>query len=193
MFITIREILDIILMTAVIGYVFMDVFKPHRKVQDVLDRYMKKSRMLDWHTFWFAAMVTAPAIILHELGHKITALSFGLNAEFHAAYMWLGIAIILKIINFPLIFFVPAFVEISGNATQAQQAITAFAGPAVNLVIFLIALVILKTSKHLSMKNMQFWQLTKSISLFLFIFNMIPIPGFDGYTVFRNLWILAGF
>jgi Zn-dependent protease len=193
MFISPMEIFDIILMTLVVGFVFMNTFKPVKKTEDILERYMRKRSGFDWHSFWFAAMVTAPAIILHELGHKIVALSFGLSAEFNAAYIWLGVAVFLKLIGSSFIFFVPAYVSISGNATHAQQAIIAFAGPCVNLIIFLLALIILKTSKNLDMKTIQFWQLTKSISLFLFIFNMIPIPGFDGFTVFKNLWVLAGF
>jgi len=194
MFITPIEIFDIILMTFVVGFVFMGIFKPQKKVvHDALEKYLKKGKGFDWHSFWFAAMVTAPAIILHELGHKITALSFGLSAEFNAAYIWLGIAIILRLIGSSFIFFVPAYVSISGNATQSQLAITAFAGPAVNLIIFLIAFIVIKNSQKMSMKSVQFWQLTKSISLFLFIFNMIPIPGFDGFTVFKSLWVLTGF
>jgi Zn-dependent protease len=192
MFITLIEILDIIIMTLVVGFVFMDMFKPTKNTKDILDKYMRKTKSFDWHAFWFAAMVTAPAIILHELGHKVAALSFGLSAVFNAAYFWLAIAILLKLAGSSFIFFVPAYVSISGNATPAQQAITAFAGPAVNLIIFIIALIILKTSKNLKMMSIQFWQLTKSISLFLFIFNMIPVPGFDGFTVFKNLWILVG-
>jgi Zn-dependent protease len=193
MFITPLEIFDIILMTFVVGFVFMDIFKPTKNVKDVLDKYLKKGMGFNWHAFWFAAMVTAPAIILHELGHKITALSFGLSAVFNAAYFWLAIAIVLKVAGSSFIFFVPAYVSISGNATHAQQAITAFAGPGVNLIIFILALIVLKTTKNLSVKAIHFWKLTKSINLFLFIFNMIPIPGFDGFTVFKNLWALAGF
>jgi Zn-dependent protease len=34
--------------------------------------------------------------------------------------------------------------------------------------------------------------LTRNINLFLFIFNMIPIPGFDGFTVFTGLWKIIG-
>jgi Zn-dependent protease len=187
------EIFDIILMTLVVGFVFKDLFKPIKKTKDVLDKYLKKHSGFDWQSFWFAAMVTAPAIILHELGHKITALSFGLSAVFNAAYIWLGIAILLKLAGSSFIFFVPAYVSISGNATHIQQALTAFAGPGVNLILFIIALIVLKTGKKLDVKTLHFWQLTKSINLFLFIFNMIPIPGFDGFTVFKNLWIIAGF
>jgi Zn-dependent protease len=194
MFITPIEIFDIILMTLVVGYVFMTAFKPVKKIEhiDILDKYMKKTKTFDWQAFWFAAMVTAPAIILHELGHKVTALSFGLSAVFNAAYIWLGVAIILRLVGSSFIFFVPAYVSISGSATVLQQTITAFAGPCVNLIIFLIALIILKTNKNLSARGIHLWSLTKNINLFLFVFNMIPIPGFDGFQVFSGIWKMIG-
>jgi len=193
MFITPREIFDIILMTLVVGFVFMTAFKPIKKAsEDVLEKYMKKTIGFDWQAFWFAAMVTAPAIILHELGHKIMALSFGLSAVFNAAYIWLAIAVVLRLVNSPFIFFVPAYTNISGNPTIIQTILIAFAGPGVNLLLFLIALIVLKTKKDLGSKAVQFWSLTKSINLFLFVFNMIPIPGFDGFQVFSGLWKLLG-
>jgi Zn-dependent protease len=192
MFITLMEIFDVILMTFVIGFVFMKTFRPVKKTEDILDKYLKKAMRFDWHALWFAAMVTAPAIILHELGHKLTALSFGLSAEFHAAYFWLALAIVLRLVNFPFIFFVPAYTSISGNATIAQQVWTAFAGPGVNLVLFLTAYIVLKSHKNISITAAHFWTLTRDINLFLFIFNMIPIPGFDGFTVFSGLWKILG-
>jgi Zn-dependent protease len=161
-------------------------------VDDILEKYMKKSSRFDWQAFWFATIVTAPALLLHELGHKIVALSFGLTATFHAAYTWLGIAIVLRLVNFPFIFFVPALVSISGNATPMQHVLIAFAGPGVNLLLFLIALIVLKTKDNLSNNAIHFWSLTKNINIFLFIFNMIPIPMFDGNTVFVGLWHILG-
>ena len=35
-----------------------------------------------------------------------------------------------------------------------------------------------------------FWGLTKQINIFLFIFNMLPIPPLDGFSVFRNLIVM---
>jgi Zn-dependent protease len=195
MFITIPEILDMILMIAVIGFVFMNLFKHPVKTKygDELNKYLSSSRFgFSWHDFLFAALVTAPAILLHELGHKITALSFGLTATFHAAYIWLLIAVVLRLINFPFIFFVPAYVSIFGPATTSQSTIVAFAGPGVNLILFLAGLIVLKSYKNLRANSFQFWTLTRNINLFLFIFNMIPIPGFDGFTVFTGLWKIIG-
>jgi len=187
------EIFDVILMTFVVGFVFMKAFKPTKNItEDILEKYLTKSSGFDWSAFWFATMITAPAIILHELGHKITALSFGLSAVFNAAYIWLGVAVLLRLIGSPFIFFVPAYVRISGTPTVLQQTLIAFAGPGVNLILFLIALLILKTKKDMSTRTMHLWTLTKEINLFLFIFNMIPIPGFDGFQIFSGLWKLIG-
>lgn len=194
MFITPLELFDMILMVLVVGFIFMSTYKPKKDV-DIIDKYLTKAKGFDWSAFFFAAMVTAPAIILHELGHKITALSFGHEATFHAAYLWLLIALVLKLINFPIIFFVPAYVSISAGASVEQSSLIAFMGPGINLTLFLIALIILKlnSSKKMSTKSFQFWTLTKNINLFLLIFNLLPIPGFDGYTVFSGIWQLAGF
>jgi Zn-dependent protease len=188
MFISLIEIMDIILMIAVVGFIFMTAFKSPkiRKAEDELEKYLKH-KGFNWNDFWFAAMVTAPAILLHELGHKITALSLGMSATFHAAYTWLLIAIILRLINFPFIFFVPAYVTISGANIASNTMWVAFAGPAVNLTLFIIAWLVLRKNK-MGYKSVHFWSLTKNINLFLFIFNMIPIPGFDGFTVFSSLW-----
>ncbi len=187
MLFTFLEIFDILLMTAVIAFIFKDTFKVQKKYVDVLDKYMQKASKIDWQDYWFAASVTAPAIIIHEFGHKFVALSFGLTAEFNASYFWLAIAIILKLISFPVLFFVPAYVSISGDATLLQQLLIAFAGPAINLILFLLGFVISK-KKKIKHRTLQFWMLTRNINGFLFIFNILPIPGFDGFTVFSSLW-----
>jgi Zn-dependent protease len=98
----------------------------------------------------------------------------------------------MKILNFGFIFFIPAFVETIGNVTVLQHTLIAVAGPLVNLTLFLTAIIILKTHKKLSLKMVNFLTLTKNINIFLFVFNMIPIPGFDGFSVFRGLWLMIG-
>lgn len=184
---TIWEFIDMLIMIGAIGYIFHDVFR--LQPRNLLEKYLKKLPNFAWGDFWFACSVVAPAILLHELGHKTSAVLFGLDATFHAAYFWLVIGIVLKLLNFGFIFFVPAFVSISGNATPLQDALVAFAGPAVNMILWLIAWVVLKNyrSFKLSPKMMYYFQLSKRINLFLFIFNLIPIPGFDGFSFFTNM------
>ena len=187
--ITFGEIIDLVLMTFFVGYIFSDMIPIRRENYDPLAHYKRK---FDFERLKFAIMATAPAIILHELAHKFVALGFGLDAIFYAFYrssftLMLGVfTIISKLTGFGFMFFVPGFVSISGNGTNLQFALTAFAGPFVNLILWLGSWYILKNKKYRK-KNFLLLILTQRINMFLFIFNMLPIPGFDGYKVFIGL------
>ncbi|HYD03968.1 MAG TPA: hypothetical protein VEC16_06765 [Alphaproteobacteria bacterium] len=203
MFLNIFEIIDIIVLTAVMGYLFMEP-KIHAAGKDVLDRYLSNSKKyFDWNSFWFAASVSAPSVILHEFGHKLVGLSYGLTSVFHAAcsssFVGTGyflnfaciltlVAIVLKAIGFGFIFFVPAFVQTMG-ATSSQSIWIAIAGPLVNLTLFFIAWIILKNMK-LKNNAVRYWTLTKHINIFLFAFNMIPIFGSDGSKILNAILAL---
>lgn len=186
--ITFGEFIDLAAMTVFVGYIFSDIIPIRRDSYDPITHYKKS---FDFEALKFAVMATAPAIIVHELAHKFVALGFGLNAVFFAFYrstfsLMLGIfAIISKLTGFGFIFFVPGFVGISGNGTHLQFALAALAGPLVNLALWLGAWLLLKSRKY--KRHYLLLLLTQRINMFLFIFNMLPIPGFDGYKVFSGL------
>lgn len=189
-FLSLYEIFDIILMSLVVGWIFKDLFKPKFAWKSP-DEYLKNVtpgvKNLKMNDFWFAVLLVAPSIILHEFGHKLIAMSFGLDATFHAAYKWLVIAILLKMF-LGFIFFVPAYVSFPAIALPWQSALIAFAGPAVNGLLYLGTLLYMKYSKRKHGKEMtRFLILFKRINGFLFVFNMIPIPGFDGFHVLSSL------
>ena len=188
--ITFGEILDLILMTFFVGYIFSGMVPVRREEHyDPLTHY---KRGFDWEGLKFAIMATAPAVILHELMHKFVALGFGLDAVFYAFYrstftLMLGIlTIISKLTGFGFMFFVPGFVRISGTGTHLQFALVALAGPFVNLVLWLGAWFLLR-NKLYRKKHFLLLVLTQRINMFLFIFNMLPVPGFDGYNFFTGL------
>jgi Zn-dependent protease len=135
-------------------------------------------------------MVTGPAIILHELAHKIAAMSFGFTATFHAAYFWLILGLVLKFMNFGFIFFVPAYVSISGLMTPLQNMIISGAGPFTNLALWLGSEALLRTNLAKKRKMHVVLYLTSKINMFLFIFNMLPILGFDGSKFFSGIFSL---
>lgn len=186
------EIFRILVMSLGIGVIFSFSIEKYRSKKDVLDEYIQRSRIggLDINTILFATAIAAPGIIFHELAHKFVAMSFGLNATFYAAYTFLALAITLALIGFPLIFFVPGYVSIIGAGTHLQYMLIAFAGPFFNLITFVVAWGVLKKAKKLKLsKNALYgWNICKKINLFLFVFNLIPIPGFDGWSVFYNLF-----
>ncbi|MBI2546501.1 M50 family metallopeptidase [Candidatus Woesearchaeota archaeon] len=191
-FFTLGELIDVIIMTIAVGFIFSGSFK--RPEEEDYEPLKQSYGRFNWQNIWFAVIITAPAVIFHELFHKIVALYFDLNATFHAAYFWLGIGIILKLINFGFIFFVPGYVSIGCASmpctfTPLMSSIIAFSGPFLNLVLWLGSLALLKFNPGFirTRKTFAIIHLTKSINMFLFIFNMIPIPGFDGFKVFEGL------
>lgn len=204
MIFSLHEALDIVIMTFALGFIFKDVFLPRRarvvdtEHYDPLKHYRSIGHRYQLGGFVFAMIVTAPAVILHEFGHKFVAMGFGATATFNAAYFWLGIGVLLKLLNFGFIFFVPAYVAWA-PATAAAAAymasnpwvtsVIAFAGPAVNLLLFAVTTLLLKNSgfRKRYKKYLPIIFLTAKVNLFLFVFNMLPIPMFDGWHVYAGL------
>ncbi len=188
---SLHEIIDLVIMTAALGYIFKDTFQREEyHGYDPLKALKHITHSTEWQDFKFAALITAPAIIFHEMSHKFVALGFGLQATFHASYQFLGLGIFLKLINFPFIFFVPGYVSHSGAATYLQSAMISGAGPFMNLALWLGCYGLLQsklfTKKYKKWHNAIF--LSSKINQFLFVFNMLPIPGFDGAQFYISLY-----
>jgi Zn-dependent protease len=186
-FFSFLELLDIIIIVFALGFIF-EGFLPKRKLADPLDYYSQNTGFgskFFWKNVLYSAAIVAPAIILHEMGHKFVALSFGATATFHAAYGFLALGIVLKLVNFPFLFFVPAYVAWSGLISPLQSSMIAFAGPAVNIVLWGISKLMLNSKKF--KKYYLELAVFARINGFLAIFNLIPIPGFDGFSFFMGL------
>ena len=93
----------------------------------------------------------------------------------------------LKLLNFGFIFFVPGYVTHAAAASPLTDAAIAFAGPLLNLILWIGAFILLKTSA-VKGKWLIVLEYTKSINMFLFFFNMIPLGPFDGAHVFQGLF-----
>lgn len=189
--VSLQELIDVIIITLALGYIFKDVFKvpiTSTHPDDIIAQYKKKIAGINAHDFWNAALITAPAVVLHEVGHKVVAMLFGAHAVFHAHYTFLGIGVVLKLLNFGFIFFVPGFVSYSGIGLQAWHSmLIAFSGPFMNLLLWQGTKWYVAYNPKLSDKWRKILVLTGKINMFLFFFNMIPIPPFDGYKVFSGL------
>ncbi len=205
MLFSLQELLDVLIMTLIVGYLFKDAFRLPKQHVDVLDYYRAKdSWSRNWHDLAWAVLLVAPSIILHELGHKFTAMAFGLQATFHAAcgldtLSGVGsglcgiqlLALLMKYMGYGFLIFVPAYVNIADSAPPVQHALISFMGPFVHLVFWVGATVLLRNRSAVRSwprRTQLFVLFLKRINLFLFILNMIPIPGFDGYWVLTNLF-----
>src|SRR3989338_3329129 len=135
--ITLMEIFDIIIMTFAIGYIFSDFFR--REPSEGYDplKYYQKNPI--WQNIKFAAMIAAPAVVLHELAHKFVAISFGAIATLHAPYFWYAIVILLKLMRFPLMFFVGGYVTHT-PLPPLESALVAVSGPLMNLILWLASI-----------------------------------------------------
>lgn len=187
------EALDIIVMTLALGYIFSGIFKEHHPHHQYDPLSFYKKRLVSHKALKMAIWFTAPAVILHEAGHKIVALALGQQATFHAAYGWLFFGILLRLLGSNFIFFVPGYVAHSVG-TLGETALVAFAGPFANLVLWLVAWYFLKHPHKLPKKYYKYMgiiAITKQINMFLFFFNMIPFAPFDGAKVFQ--WIFSLF
>lgn len=182
MLLSFGEIISLAIMTVALGYIFSGFIQAPKNDPFAL----RKS--FSWENLWFAAIVSAPAVILHEFGHKFVAMAFGYTATFHVYWFGLALGIVLKLISSPFLIIAPAFVSIPAGVSAMQGFWIAFAGPLVNLLLFGVSWYIVKyKSKNLSHKQVVGFAISQKLNLFLFIFNMIPFPPLDGYHVFSNL------
>ncbi|MBN2881043.1 hypothetical protein JXM83_03230 [Candidatus Woesearchaeota archaeon] len=202
MFFTIQEIFDVLAMTFIVGFIFKDHLSANKvfnRPYQVFESFQKTQSNMFWKDMKTAVLIAAPAIILHEMGHKFVALAFGFNATFHAAYTWLVIALVLKLMSFGFIFIVPAYVAsfcvpgsafCSGSNYYLARSLISIAGPFVNFLLWIVPMIIVKNNL-LSKKNKHFLPvllLTSKINFFLMLFNLIPLPGFDGANFFGSLF-----
>jgi Zn-dependent protease len=197
------EILDVIIMSACIGYIFSGYFSRFnifRKPRDYAQMYLRKRFV--WSDFYFSILLVGPAIILHELGHKFVAIGFGYDATFFSAisinkifhgmpfFDFASILMIIALVSTyfggSFLFFVPAYVAFGASPEPAQILLIAFAGPFVNLLLWLIPQWLVR-QRRIPQKYTGFALITSKINMLLFIFNMIPLPGFDGAKVFSSL------
>ncbi len=135
-----------------------------------------------------AFLLAVVSVVLHELGHKLVALLNGLQAVYHANYSGLAIGLALRFLGMP-VFFVPAYVSVSGAGAPLAYAMTALAGPLTNLIVFGLATLLLKKFSHVNwiQSNADFIASLRIINLWLAIINLLPFPGTDGYNALRVL------
>ncbi len=180
---TIWEIVQIVLTVVIVGFIFSShIKKPRTELEHYLD-YIKSG---PWEDIKYAALAAAPAVVLHELMHKFIAFGYGFSAHYVASWWGLAIGAFLKIIGSGFIFFLPGYVSIQGFGTALQFGLTALAGPLTNLILFLVSWIVVE--RNLMPRHSQLWATSKQINLWLFAFNMLPIPGLDGFKFYVSLF-----
>jgi Zn-dependent protease len=117
-------------------------------------------------------------------------MGFGATATLEAPYIMYAIVIVLALMRFPLLFFVGGYVAHS-PLPALPSAFVSIAGITMNVLLWFIfrSLIKYKIAKR------KYWNelaLMAKLNLFLAAFNMLPIPGFDGFNFFRALFGVFG-
>ena len=181
--ISLWEIIQLVIMTLVVGYILTGSVRVRpRTVYDFMN-----PKRFDWQEYKYSIYVTAPAIVVHELAHKFVALAYGYDAVFQMFTFGLALGVVLKLIASPFIIIAPGFVSIMNVNNDLAYRLIALAGPFVNLVLWIGSLLILKYNKNLSRKWTAIFSMTKNLNMILFFFNMIPFGPFDGAKVIFGL------
>lgn len=134
--------------------------------------------------------------ILHEIGHKISAIHYGYWAEFN---MWPTGLIISLISSFAgILIALPGAVNIYGSLSDRENGVISVCGPLVNLILAVLFIII----SHI------YWPVDwytngiiylicnfgYQINAYLAFFNLLPIGILDGAKVLRwnpVVWIVT--
>lgn len=134
-------------------------------------------------SFTISGLTVGISFLLHELMHKYIAQKYGLWAEFRAFYKMLFLALLFSLFGF--IIAAPGAVMIRGFVTKERNGKISLAGPLTNIIlalIFFIPLLFFKAEGILAL----FFNYGLTINSLLALFNLIPLPPFDGQKVY--LW-----
>ena len=135
--------------------------------------------MMWWIVVSFVLVIMS--FMLHEMGHKFTAQRFGAWSEFRMYPTGLVLCLVMSVLGF--LFAAPGAVYIRGYITDEMNGKISLAGPAVNVVISVIAIsswLIIGDGLSASI-----FFLLGYMNAFLALFNMIPIPPLDGSKILK--------
>ncbi|MBR9679221.1 MAG: hypothetical protein GON13_03055 [Nanoarchaeota archaeon] len=167
-----REMVEILVSSAVLTYIFSGFIRGRRSI---------------WEDLKLSAAISVPSLVLHELAHKFTAMFFGYAATYHANIPGLIIGVVLKLIGFPFIFFVPAYVSIpSFPFNKWFFTAIALAGPVMNSLLIGLSYFLEKRVKKRN--HLLIVLLTRKINWWLLILNLLPIPGTDGMNALKYIF-----
>ena len=132
--------------------------------------------------FAIAGLTAGIGFLLHELGHKVTAVRFGRLAAFRADYGMLALGVFAAAGGF--IFAAPGAVEHVGRSDERELGLVALAGPVVNVGLAVVFLPVWFAGGLLGIPPLaRLGQLGVVVNLALAAFNLVPFGPLDGKTV----------
>ncbi len=126
-------------------------------------------------------IVVGTAFVLHELGHKFAAIHLGYYAEYRLWTAGLALAVFLAALT-RYVFAAPGAVYVLGYPNRRDNGIISFAGPLVNFIVALLALLaIVIFSPGYTLTTILY--AIFHVNAFIGFFNMLPFYPLDGSKV----------
>jgi len=119
-------------------------------------------------------------VILHELSHKFVAQKYHYNAFFIANYQFTLVSLMISI--FGVVLIAPGAVYITPAPDRKRGANISVAGPAMNAALAVLFLLLAFASPPFA----NIMVLGAMLNAYLAVFNMLPIPGFDGSKIWGS-------
>lgn len=197
---TLAEVWAIFISTLISAVILKDYFKmpvsKARRVNQYSEYYYSDIKSVSdpysLKIIGYTFLILVPSIGLHEMGHKFTAIALGFESTIHANYSMLALAFVMKLFT-GFVFLAPAYALTRGFFTPLDNFLISFAGPLMNLVLWWLSYMILKYAKTNHKTEVLLGNVGR-VNKFLFFFNLIPIPGFDGFSVWTSLFkMITGF
>jgi Zn-dependent protease len=135
------------------------------------------------------------SIVLHELAHGFAAISQGDDTPERAGHITMDPVVHMGIPSLIMLIFVGmSWGQMPVNPNNFRHRwsdiFVSAAGPLSNLAIALMACVIIAITKthHVSLLSTEFFGMMAMINVYLFLFNLLPIPPLDGFMVFSEIF-----
>ena len=150
----------------------------------------------------FTVVLLIVSIILHEVSHGFAAYALGDPTAKNAGRLTLNPLPHIDLVGSVLI---PAFLVLTSAGflfgwakpvpynplnlknQRFGEGLVAIAGPAMNIFIALVFSLVIRFGSTLPETFISLAAIVVLINLFLGLFNLIPIPPLDGYTVLRSI------
>tara|TARA_B100001123_G_scaffold62144_1_gene68025 strand:- start:29049 stop:29594 length:546 start_codon:yes stop_codon:yes gene_type:complete len=144
-------------------------------------------------TILILGLVLMGSFLIHEMSHKFLALRNGYRAEFRVNSMGVILTFFSIFPFVPLKIIAPGAVVISGYPSNSKLGKIALAGPASNIILGLLSIVILMYSS-LTSELFAIVSTAAYINGILAAFNLLPFSIIDGKKVYnwnKYIWLFS--
>ena len=144
-------------------------------------------------------IAAAIAVVPHEIAHRQTARVYGCNSRFILSFKGFLATLLINLLSrfTGVLVFVSGFTGIFcrfGLMSKDVEGKTAFAGPATNLAIAVISILLLLTLRPTNAYIDYLLSQTYEFNSYVAFFNLIPIPPLDGQKVMKwniGIWVAS--